>query len=348
MNTSKYKLIIFDLDGTLINSVSDLAIATNYALRQFELPEHHEDKYRFFVGNGLNKLLERALPKELQTTEWIDKLKAVMLPFYTEHCTDTTVPYKGITELLDCISASGTMIAVASNKYHTATVDMVRHFFPNINFVSVLGQRDGVPPKPSPKIIYDTLLIAKVEPSEVLYVGDTAVDMKTAKNTNLTAVGVSWGFRPRTELESEQPQFIADSVKELKKIIFSSQKNHILKPLFIAFGTVAVALGVLGIFLPLLPTTPFLLLAAALFARSSDRLYSRLINNKYLGEYIRDFREHKSIPLRTKIYAITIMFITMGYTIFFVVEQIWLKILLLAIAIGVSIHIASYNTKTKK
>ncbi len=120
------------------------------------------------------------------------------------------------------------------------------------------------------------------------------------------------------------------------------------KRLFIVLGFIFLGLGILGIFLPLLPTTPFLLLAAWLFAKSSERLYRRLINDKYVGNYIKDFKEYRSIPLKTKIFAISLIWLTMGYSIIFVIKIIWVKIVLLIVAIGVTIHILSFKTKRKK
>lgn len=120
------------------------------------------------------------------------------------------------------------------------------------------------------------------------------------------------------------------------------------KRLFIVLGFIFLGLGILGIFLPLLPTTPFLLLAAWLFAKSSERLYRRLLNDKYVGNYIKDFKEYRSIPLKTKIFAISLIWLTMGYSIIFAIKIIWVKIVLLIVAIGVTIHILSFKTKRKK
>lgn len=222
MQKSNYKLIIFDLDGTLINSVADLAAATNHTLRHFGMPQHEEDAYRYFVGNGVNKLLYRALPDEYKSDEWVQKMRSVMLPYYSAHCTDRTAPYEGIAELLDSIVEAGIKVAVASNKYQEATTAMVAHYFGSIPFVAVLGQRQEVPVKPDPTIVYDILSIADVKSEDALYVGDTAVDMQTARNSNITAVGVTWGFRPRTELEAEQPAHIVDEIDELRRIIFQT------------------------------------------------------------------------------------------------------------------------------
>ena len=141
------------------------------------------------------------------------------MPYYLEHCMDKTAPYAGIAELLGKISKAGIAIAVASNKFQSATTPMVKHYFPDTPFVAVLGQRDGIPTKPDPSIVEDILKISGIDKNDVLYVGDSAVDMQTARNAGVTAVGVTWGFRPRTELEAENPRFIVDNVDELGKLI---------------------------------------------------------------------------------------------------------------------------------
>ena len=217
----KYKLVIFDLDGTLINSVLDLAIATNYALQHYGHPQHPEDKYRYFVGNGVDMLLYRSLPDECKNDEWVKKMRQVMMPYYAAHCTDNTAPYPGIVDMRKTIEREGIKIAIASNKHQSATAPMVAHYFGDIDFVAALGQREGFPTKPNPTIVDDILRIADVDRSRVLYVGDTAVDMQTAHNAGVSVVGVTWGFRPRTELEAEKPDFIVDTVDSLLHLILS-------------------------------------------------------------------------------------------------------------------------------
>jgi phosphoglycolate phosphatase len=214
------KLVIFDLDGTLINSVADLAIATNLALEKLGLPVHNTDAYRFMVGNGVNKLLERALPEHLKNEEFLQKMRRLMIPYYAEHCTDNTRPYPNIENLLRKIYEKGIKIAVASNKVQPATEVMIKHYFPDIEFVAVFGQREGYPVKPNPIIVDDILKIADVKKENVLYVGDTAVDIQTAKNSGVKIAAVTWGFRPLSELQEQAPDYIVDNVEELEKIIF--------------------------------------------------------------------------------------------------------------------------------
>ncbi|MBO5250550.1 MAG: HAD family hydrolase [Bacteroidaceae bacterium] len=209
------KLIIFDLDGTLLNTIADLAMATNHALQQLGYPTHDTDTYRFFVGNGINKLLERSLPEAEKNEANVMRLRSHFLPFYDKHNADLSTPYPGIPELLQTLQQKGMKIAVASNKYQSATVKLILHYFPNIQFVEVLGQREGIAVKPDPSIVFDILRKAEVDKEEVLYVGDSNVDMQTARNAGVDAIGVSWGFRPRTELEAFHPLAVIDKADEL-------------------------------------------------------------------------------------------------------------------------------------
>lgn len=213
------KLVIFDLDGTLLNTIADLAYSTNYAFEQLGFPTHPVDVYKFFVGNGINKLFERALPEGEKTPENILRVRELFLSYYDEHNTDYTLPYEGIPELLGVIHDKGVRIAVASNKYQRATEKLTRTFFPNVPFAAVFGQREGVPVKPDPTVVHDILHVAGVSASDVLYVGDSGVDMLTAANSGVLSVGVTWGFRPRSELEENKARYIVDEPVEIKKLI---------------------------------------------------------------------------------------------------------------------------------
>lgn len=209
------KLVIFDLDGTLLNTIADLAAATNQALQHYGYPTHEVEAYRFFVGNGINKLFERALPETERTEENILKIRSQFVPYYDTHNADLSRPYPGIPELLRTLQQKGIKIAVASNKYQAATRKLIAHYFPEINFVEVLGQREGIPAKPDPCIVHDIIAKTGVKQEETLYVGDSNVDMQTAHNAGVTAVGVAWGFRPRTELEALHPAHIIENAEEL-------------------------------------------------------------------------------------------------------------------------------------
>ena len=209
------KLVIFDLDGTLLDTIADLAESTNHALKQLGYPTHNVETIRTFVGNGINKLLERSLPLQEQTEENVRLMRSHFVPYYDAHNADLSSPYPGIVHLLEDLQEKGIMIAVASNKYQEATVKLVKHYFPTINFIEILGQREGINVKPVPSIVFDILQKANVNKEEVLYVGDSGVDMQTAINAGVDAVGVTWGFRPRTELEGFQPMGLIDKAEEL-------------------------------------------------------------------------------------------------------------------------------------
>ena len=213
------RLVIFDLDGTLLNTIADLATSTNQALQHYGYPTHPIEAYRFFVGNGINKLFERALPENERNEENVLRIRSFFLPYYNEHNTDFSEPYPGIPELLLSLHEQGISLAVASNKYQQATEKLIAHYFPNLPFIKVLGQREGIPVKPDPTIVYDILKDSSFAPEEVLYVGDSGVDMQTAINAHVDGIGVSWGFRPRTELDPFQPLAIIDEANELLRFI---------------------------------------------------------------------------------------------------------------------------------
>ncbi|MFV0327558.1 MAG: HAD family hydrolase [Bacteroides xylanisolvens] len=213
------QLVIFDLDGTLLNTIADLAHSTNYALSKVGFPTHEMEAYNFMVGNGINKLFERALPEGEKTEENVRRVRKEFVPHYDAHNADDSCPYPGVTELLEYLQGEKIQIAIASNKYQTATQKLVAHYFPNIHFTAVFGQREGINAKPDPTIVFDILNLAKVEKEHVLYVGDSGVDMQTAANAEVTACGVTWGFRPQTELEAFHPAHIVHTAEEIKKLV---------------------------------------------------------------------------------------------------------------------------------
>lgn len=213
------KLVIFDLDGTLLNTIADLAAATNYALGECGYPLHEVEAYRYFVGNGINKLFERALPEAERNEANILKIRSLFVPYYNEHNADLSRPYPGIPQVLESLQQQGIQVAVASNKYQEATVKLIRQYFPEIRFTAIFGQREGVPAKPAPDVIFEIIEMAKVNKEEVLYVGDSCVDMQTGINAGVDTLGVSWGFRPRTELEAYHPTGIADRTGEILSFV---------------------------------------------------------------------------------------------------------------------------------
>lgn len=211
-------LVIFDLDGTLLNTIDDLGYACNHALEACGFPTHAIEEYPRLVGNGVNKLIERALPEGQKDEETVLRVRAHFVPYYNAHNCDFTRPYDGIPELLESLKASGCMLAVASNKYQAATEKIVSHFFPGV-FDVVLGEREGVPRKPDPQIVRD--IEAKLQRDEVpstysvLYVGDSLVDQATAANAGVPFVACSWGFVEREKLVEAGCEHIIDSPREL-------------------------------------------------------------------------------------------------------------------------------------
>lgn len=215
------KLVIFDLDGTLLDTLADLAESTNQALSLNGFPCHAIGEYKFFVGNGINKLFERALPEGAKTEANVQRIRKAFLAHYDVHNTDLSRPYPGIPALLEDLQNAGVRLAVASNKYQAATCKLIAHFFPAIRFAAVLGQREGVPAKPDPAIVREILAHTGLAATDTCYVGDSGVDMQTAHQSGVTACGVTWGFRPRAELESFHPAHLADRPEQIKNYIIS-------------------------------------------------------------------------------------------------------------------------------
>ncbi|MCH5221313.1 MAG: HAD family hydrolase [Muribaculaceae bacterium] len=211
--------IIFDLDGTLLNTIADLANAVNYALTKLGYPTHALSSYNLMVGNGAAKLVERALPDDARSDEIIAKTLSIFKEYYTEHCFDETVPYPEIPELLEMLTAKGINLAVTSNKYQEAVTKIIRHYFPSANFRSILGNTEGMPRKPDPSILFQALIECPTPKKDVLYVGDSGVDMETARRACVESVGVTWGFRPEAELKAAYADHIVTSPLQIIKLI---------------------------------------------------------------------------------------------------------------------------------
>ena len=215
----KKQLVIFDLDGTLLDTVADLANATNQALEQCGYPIHPVEAYYQFVGNGINKLFARALPVGVSNEENVQRIRSLFIPYYNEHNADCSRPYSGIVELLHTLQNKGVKLAVASNKYHEATLKLVRHFFPDIHFAAIYGQREGVPIKPAPDVVFDILQDTGTSKAQTLYVGDSGVDMLTARHAEVESVGVTWGFRSEAELCEYGAAYIVHEAGEVLRCL---------------------------------------------------------------------------------------------------------------------------------
>lgn len=217
------KLAIFDLDGTLLNTVEDLGNATNYALEQCGFPIHPKDEYYQMVGRGIYNLFRATVPAGQSTEEVVQRMASIFIPYYDAHKCDFTRPYDGIPAMLKTITAAGVRLAVASNKYQDGAEKLVHHFFGEYDFVRILGQREGQPIKPDPAIVDQILAeVPSVTKSETVYVGDSNVDMQTGLNAGVRTVGVSWGFRTREELAAYSPSAIVDTPEELSRVILGA------------------------------------------------------------------------------------------------------------------------------
>lgn len=193
----KYNTYIFDLDGTLLNTLTDLAASCNYALRKHGMPEHSIDDVRRFVGNGVRLLMERAVPGGADNPDF-EAAFASFREHYMLHSLDTTRPYDGITEVLEELKRRGCRLAVVSNKMMAATIELCRHFFPDLIEVAIgENEAEGIRKKPAPDTVFAALRRLGVESAGAVYVGDSDVDVQTAANAGLPCISVLWGFRDR-------------------------------------------------------------------------------------------------------------------------------------------------------
>jgi phosphoglycolate phosphatase len=207
----KYNTYIFDLDGTLLDTLHDLAASVNYALRRHNMPEHSLDEIRQFVGNGVRKLMERAVPQGAENPQF-DAVFADFRQYYMQHSLDTTRPYDGIPEVLQELKRRGCRMAVVSNKMMAATQELVHHFFPEIAVAIGEHEAEGIKKKPAPDTVFEALRQLGIpltsSPSHPLtsinavYIGDSDVDIQTARNSGLPCISVLWGFRDREFLKA--------------------------------------------------------------------------------------------------------------------------------------------------
>ena len=209
-----YKVAIFDLDGTLLNTLKDLADACNFALRLYGFSEHQIDEYKYFLGNGVYKLVERALPMDKKDGETVDKVLTEFKKYYEKHKSDFTKPYDGIEELLIALKETEIKTAVVSNKPHEFAVEIVERYFGKF-FDIVFGKREGYLAKPDPTTVIETLNYFKCKKEEAVYIGDSDVDMFTGKNAGLFSIGVAWGFRGARELSAAGANKIVYTSEEL-------------------------------------------------------------------------------------------------------------------------------------
>ena len=209
-----YDTYIFDLDGTLLDTLQDLATSVNYALRQHAMPEHSLDDIRRFVGNGVRKLMERAVPEGAQNPQF-EAAFSTFRQYYMQHSLDTTRPYDGIPEMLDELKRRGCRMAVVSNKMMAATQELIVHFFPQIEVAIGEHEAEGIRKKPAPDTVHEALRQLGVTTKNAVYVGDSDVDIETAYNSGLPCISVLWGFRDQDFLLSHGATTLISRPEEL-------------------------------------------------------------------------------------------------------------------------------------
>jgi phosphoglycolate phosphatase len=210
-----YNTYIFDLDGTLLDTLGDLAASVNYALRSCDMPEHTIEDVRRFVGNGVRLLMERALP-DGAANPCFDEAFTIFRQHYMAHSLDTTQPYDGILEMLTALKAKGCRLAVVSNKFYAATQELCRHFFADTIDVAIgEHEAEGIRKKPAPDTVFEALRQLGVEKDGAVYVGDSDVDIQTARNSGLPCISVLWGFRNRDFLQKNGAETFISAPSEL-------------------------------------------------------------------------------------------------------------------------------------
>ena len=212
----QYKAVIFDLDGTLVDSLADLSDSVNLMLESYGFPTHEVEKYRYFVGNGSKKLMERTLPRDkAASAEFVEEALVKYKAIYKERLLEKTRPYNGVRELLAELKNRGIPLAVCTNKHNDAALTIVKILFAPGTFEEVLGDRPGFPKKPNPATPLEIASHLGVKPDEVAYLGDTSVDMETAVHAGFLPVGVLWGFRPEEELVKSGAKVLLKAPLEL-------------------------------------------------------------------------------------------------------------------------------------
>ena len=218
-----FKTVVFDLDGTLLNTLDDLADSSNRVCAARGWPTYGRDRYRYFVGNGIPKLVERFTPQPCRTPETLAAVLAEFQADYGAHLKDSTAPYPGVPELLARLKAAGVQLAVYSNKADPFARQVAADYFDPSLFDLVRGARPGVPVKPAPQGTRELLAALHADPARTLYVGDSNVDVQTAHNAGLPCCGVLWGFRTREELAAEGAEFLAENAAQLEQVILEGK-----------------------------------------------------------------------------------------------------------------------------
>ena len=216
---NNFRAVLFDLDGTLLNTLEDLTDSVNAVLRSHGYPEHSPEAYRFFVGDGIHNLILRALPQNISTDELARTLLPEVDAQYDALWHTKTSPYPGTHSIIQELKHRNVKLAVLSNKPHRFTVKIVEHFFPDAPFDIVYGFRDGIPRKPDPSAALDIADKFSIPPQEFIYVGDSNTDIKTALSAGMFAAGVSWGFRPVEELVEAGANMIITNPDDILRLL---------------------------------------------------------------------------------------------------------------------------------
>lgn len=214
-----YKLAVFDMDGTILDTLEDLKDSTNFALEKCGYPTRTYDEVRRFVGNGIRKLIERAVPEGL-TVEQIDRVHEVFTEHYKVHCADKTKAYEGIKPLLEKLRASGVKTAVVSNKADYGVQELCKEYFDGL-FDYAVGEREGIRRKPAPDAVNEALRVLGIDKSEAVYIGDSDVDFETAKNAELPCISVLWGFRDEEFLREKGATLFVHDPAEIYDIVMA-------------------------------------------------------------------------------------------------------------------------------
>lgn len=219
----RYKLAVFDMDGTILDTLEDLTDSVNYVMEKYQFPTHTLEEVRGFVGNGIRLLIERAVPEGL-SVEKIDRVHRDFMEYYTGHCADKTKPYPGISALLKKLKEAGMLTAVVSNKADSAVAELCERYFDGL-FDYAVGDRPGINKKPAPDSVNEVLNRLGVEKKDAVYIGDSDVDMMTARNSGLDEIIVTWGFKDEVFLREIGAQNISHSTDEVEAHIFASTED---------------------------------------------------------------------------------------------------------------------------
>lgn len=215
----KYKAVLFDLDGTLLDTLDDITDSMNSVLSKDSFPLHTKEVFETFVGDGEAKLVERALPEGKKDAESVEKYLKLYREVYNENCTVKTAPFPGIPELISELRKQGVKLTVLSNKLHSLTNKTITHYFNPSDFTLIWGKQDAYPKKPDPASAKAQISELNISPEEFLYLGDSEIDMQTAKGAGMFAVGATWGFRPESVLRDHGADLIVHKPEEVLKVI---------------------------------------------------------------------------------------------------------------------------------